>query len=249
MKNKFSCRALLLLTLLLSASSIFAQTDIGEIRGVLIDPYGATVPGARLIANRMDAVDGEKPPTTYSNVNGEFYFSGLPFGTYILEFRFTGFDAAFKKKVEITSGHSHQNRVVFSMEACGDVEPRTAPTVTDSDKAEIVRQILTLHTPQKTGGERPTVSLENIKPQWIGEYKAKVTLMTKSEIQIRGQAKEFPYMKFSELKVKGNCVQVSISQLFALPKDQFLVDYSAMTYEFRKIESHWVGKTLFGTDF
>ncbi|MGH9818905.1 MAG: carboxypeptidase-like regulatory domain-containing protein [Pyrinomonadaceae bacterium] len=249
MKNKSSHHGLLLLILLLSTSSIFAQADKGEIWGVLTDPYGAVVPHARILANRMNAANGEKPLTTSSNVNGEFYFSGLPFGTYMLEFRFMGFDAAFKKKVEITPDHFLQHGVRFSMESCGDVDPNEGASVTDSDKGEIVRQVLTLHIPKRAGGERPTLSIENIKPQWVGEYKTKITLMAQSEIQRRGQAKEFPFLKFSELKVKGDCVQVSISQLFALPKDQFLVDYAAMTYEFRKVESHWVGKTLFGTDF
>jgi hypothetical protein len=182
-------------------------------------------------------------------LNGEFYFSDLPFGIYMLESRFPGFDAAFKKRVEISSDHPALSGVVFLMEGCGDIDPSEPNSITDSDKGEIVRQTLTRYLPKNRDAPKPAVSTENIKLEWLGDYKAKVAFMRQSEINRRGEIKEFPYLKFSELKIKRGCVEAKISELVALPRDQFPVDNSSMTYEFRKIDGHWVKELLIGSDY
>ena len=128
------------------------------------------------------------------------------------------------------------------MESCGDIDPSEPNSVTDSDKGEIVRQTLTRYLPKNRDAPKPAVSTENIKLEWLGDYKVKVAFMRQAEINMRGEIKEFPYLKFTELKIKGGCVEATISELVALPKDRFLVDYASMTYEFRKIDGHWIKK-------
>jgi hypothetical protein len=237
--------------ILVLAEIICAQqprTGTGEVRGVLTDPYGALVPQAKIVANRKNATTEEKGRTAISNVDGEFYFSDLPFGVYMLESRFPGFDA-FKKRVEISSDHPTLSGIVFLMEGCGDIDPSEPNSVTASDKGEIVRQTLTRYLPKNPDAPKQVVSTENIKLEWLGDYKAKVAFMRQSEINRRGEIKGFPYLQFSELKIKGSCVEATISELVALPKDRFLVDNASMTYEFRKIDGHWIKRLLAGSDY
>ena len=88
------------LLILVLAGIICAQqprTGTGEIRGVLTDSYGALVPQAKIVANRKNAPAEEKSRTAISNLDGEFYFSDLPFGVYTLESGFPGFDATHSK--------------------------------------------------------------------------------------------------------------------------------------------------------
>src|ERR1039457_2136601 len=83
MKNKrFQCLATLLMAaaLLLSCQTAFAQMRItGVVSGVVTDPTGATVPGAKIALK--DEVNGTKKEAT-TNSSGQFTFPDLPFGAF-----------------------------------------------------------------------------------------------------------------------------------------------------------------------
>ena len=80
---------LLFTTLFLAASMLLtAQTHQGEIRGAVIDPTGAVVPGATVTASNNDT--GVTLTSVASSV-GAYGLLGLQPGTYTLEVRMDGF--------------------------------------------------------------------------------------------------------------------------------------------------------------
>ncbi|MEP7075185.1 MAG: carboxypeptidase-like regulatory domain-containing protein [Acidobacteriota bacterium] len=228
---------------------VCGQSNIGDVRGILADPNGAVLPGATITARRKEAIEGEKTRSAFTNTNGEFQFLDLPFGVYTLEYTFPGFETGFKMQVTLTSARPSASSITFSLQPCGDVDPTESSAVTDDDKGDIARQILARQILKKPPNKKLTVSTENLKSEWMSVYREKIVLLPQNQIQWLGETKELPYLKFSEMKIKGSCVQAGISELTALPRDQFLVDYTATTYEFRKIGGQWIGKTLIGIDF
>jgi hypothetical protein len=79
-----------MLAVLLPVASVVvpAQTDRGSLAGVVVDPSGARVPGARVTANHRGGTNKE---TTRSDAAGEYRFDAIPAGEYVLEFGSAGF--------------------------------------------------------------------------------------------------------------------------------------------------------------
>jgi protocatechuate 3,4-dioxygenase beta subunit len=90
MKNVL--RAILMLSLLLSSTSLFAQelTTTGSLGGAILDQNGAVIPGAKVT---VSGPTGERPVTT--NDKGLFEISGLVPGNY----KVTGEQPGFKKTI------------------------------------------------------------------------------------------------------------------------------------------------------
>jgi Ca-activated chloride channel family protein len=65
----------------------FAQTNPGEIHGVVIDSAGAALPGVRVM------LAGPEQRSTATDARGEFAFRNLPAGRYQLRFELAGFTA------------------------------------------------------------------------------------------------------------------------------------------------------------
>ena len=66
----------------------FAQATSGNVTGNVLDPTGATVPGATIIA-RNNATGVEN--TTTSTSAGGYRFENLPIGTYTISVTAPGF--------------------------------------------------------------------------------------------------------------------------------------------------------------
>lgn len=74
-----------LYTILVAASSLAAQSGLGSIQGIAVDPEARVVPRAVVSIHRV--FDREQPLLRYSdqqftNENGSFQFSGVPAGRY-----------------------------------------------------------------------------------------------------------------------------------------------------------------------
>src|SRR6185436_13146386 len=86
---------------LLGCAALIAQTDRGAIRGTILDPSGAGVPGARVHADN----DGTKIRTTVlSLAEGGYTFSSLAPGAYHLSVEAAGFKKSVAGNVVVHIG-------------------------------------------------------------------------------------------------------------------------------------------------
>lgn len=94
---RFLASAALLLAL---TGFVFAQTNTGEIAGVVRDPSGAVVPNATVTATNLGT--GLKRSVTSSS-GGQYLLSSLPIGQYQVAVTQSGFQP-FKQNMEVTVG-------------------------------------------------------------------------------------------------------------------------------------------------
>ncbi len=83
---------------------LLAQTFRGGINGSVIDPSGAAVPRAQVVATNVDTA------TVYNSVAssaGEFAFNDLPLGTYTVTVSASGFETVNVNSVSVTAGKTY----------------------------------------------------------------------------------------------------------------------------------------------
>ena len=87
--------------LLLAASACFAQVDTATITGVVTDPSGATLAGARIRAtSQTTGLDYR----TVSADSGVYVLTALPIGTYDFEVAHDGFQTVRRRGVTLNAG-------------------------------------------------------------------------------------------------------------------------------------------------
>ena len=91
----------LLALILLSSIPLIAQTFRGTINGVVTDPSGAVVPGAKVTA--VDVATAAVR-TTISSGAGEFAFTDLPLSSYNVKVEAVGFQATEVTGVQLLAG-------------------------------------------------------------------------------------------------------------------------------------------------
>lgn len=230
------------------AFSISGQQKTGSVRGVLTDMQGAALPFARLSIRKASPLEANDPIYTVTDPFGAFAFSDLPFGKYLLEFTVPSFEAGFKKRVTITADQPVANSVAFAEEPCGDADAEKTP-LTDKERGEIIRQILAVYLPDDTHIKKVTLSTENIKPEWLGEFRQQFILMTPLELEKLSQTRKVAYIKVTPIKTKEGCVAANLADLLTLNSAQVLLSGGIKTYEFRKVGDRWIGKTLMSVVF
>src|ERR1700733_1138294 len=92
--------ACLVLTLLVSALTIWAQAETGQITGTVNDPTGATVPGASVSVRNVDT---NAMRVTLSNADGVYAVTNLMPGEFEVSVTAPGFNA-FKQRVSVAVG-------------------------------------------------------------------------------------------------------------------------------------------------
>lgn len=90
--------ALTLLTLVLCATPILAQTFRGTILGTVTDAQGAVVPGAKVTAHNINT---GLERVTETSADGSYAISELPVGTYTVTVTQSGFQTAVTTKVPV----------------------------------------------------------------------------------------------------------------------------------------------------
>jgi hypothetical protein len=248
-------KKLLLFFMIFSVSgvAVSAQSNLGTIEGQALDPNGAVIPRAQIKLISTNGKTDGNPPTVLTNESGEFRFYNLAFGRYELQMKVSWSEAIVKKQVEIKAENPDQTNLRIIIEGCSGEETKDSGSVTGEDKAEIVRQMLKLLIGKHSNllvneqlKSKLILSTENIEAGWLNaEDKQKFNLLNQSEIQYLADSKsDFLYLKFSKLKVKGNCVETSLDNIWAVGKNSRTLYLSGggNTYEFRKVEKRWVGK-------
>lgn len=240
-------KKLLALLILIFPLQLFAQTEVGLIRGVITDELGAVFPKAKVKITPI--IEGkpieEKSQIMVGDYNGEFIFNNLPIGLYEVEITVSGLDFALRKRVNVQKFEPSKNKdevEIYKFEPCSDILEVTDLT-TENDKAEIVKEIIKDFSFDDKS--KPILLTENIQTEWLSEEKQRFILMSPSEIQTRADTKgDFEYYSLPTFEVKGTCIAISWTYGYAQGKDSKMLYLSGegKTYEFRNIDGKWVKK-------
>src|SRR5688572_30733110 len=93
-------KKLSLLAMCVFAAALFAQTERGNITGVVTDSTNAAVPAATVIITNVATNQAQQVSTTNT---GEYNVPGLPPGTYRMEASATGFKKTIRESVVLTA--------------------------------------------------------------------------------------------------------------------------------------------------
>ncbi len=116
-RGKALCQWLVLTLLCFTTSLLFAQFDTGTINGTVTDPSGAAVAKAIVTATNVGTSAAK---TTTSDSNGNFVFSALPYGNYMVTASSTGFAEAKSSTIVLNVGSVV--RVDLAMSVAGSQE-------------------------------------------------------------------------------------------------------------------------------
>ena len=102
MKSKYIIvlLAFLLIIFISFPALISAQTETGTITGVVTDPSGAVVPGAKIM---VTSVERQNTRSLTTGSKGEYIVTNLEPGTYDITVEGPGF-APYKRRVQVTVG-------------------------------------------------------------------------------------------------------------------------------------------------
>ena len=96
---------LLLIGLLVTFSSAYAQENRGNINGTVTDTSGAVLPGVKVTVT-SPALIGEQVQLTSDQ--GLYRFLSLPVGSYALKFELSGFGIVLREGVVVQVGFSDE---------------------------------------------------------------------------------------------------------------------------------------------
>jgi hypothetical protein len=151
------CISLLMLTAMLASVLAvgYAQTATATIVGTVLDPQGAVVPNANVVARNVETGIER---TTKSTSEGLYRFGNLPPGVYDVSAEAQGFTKAEAKSVRLQVGE--QRDVNFNMLVSGttatvnitSAEPLVETTKTDVSSVIDSKQVATLPTTTSFNG-------------------------------------------------------------------------------------------------
>jgi len=135
--------------------------------------------------------------------------------------------------------------------------PEGNDEVSDADKAEVFRAMLMQATTPQWGVLDPKqrevgviLSTKNIKGDWLQGFEGvSIQLWTQADIQRKADDEaDFLYLWIPEMKVRGQCIAVTLSNTWAVGKNSKSAYMSGggLTYEYRKESGKWVGKFITG---
>jgi hypothetical protein len=111
------------LTLLAVTGAASAQVGGGQITGVITDAAGAPVPGATIVAIRLDTSSRRE---TVSSPQGTYTAAGLAPGTYRLEVDLAGFRSVRRGGVQVETGETIRLDIVLAVGGVDQVVTVTA---------------------------------------------------------------------------------------------------------------------------
>jgi TonB family protein len=150
--------AVLALLLPVAALKVHAQASGGGLVGVVIDPSGARVPGARVVAKSLDGSNQEQ---VKADPAGEYRFSALPPGQYTLEISSAGFRLL---KVNATVVAGQVARIDGSLEV-GSVSE--AITITGQKPPVVTPNVMGTKSRIRVGGMVQAVQLTHqVRPDY-----------------------------------------------------------------------------------
>ena len=212
--------------ILLFVNNAAAQQTPTTLVGRIFSPYADGVRNAT-ITIKLISKKFRYQMTTTSDEAGKYLFPSIPPGSYRVSA--TDRNGLTYENPPFDVPADRMARLDLMIEYGGNClnSAGTPPTLNDADKAVILNQmlrdvLLKKQIPmyeqlkrQKTG---IVLSGENIKAEWLRPIK-NLNLSVLSDADIRRKAEggsEFMYLGFGKLKVKGDCVVSSVSNLWAV---------------------------------
>src|SRR5688500_12209825 len=104
--------------LFLMSSAVGAQQPTALLTGVVVDPNGAVIPGAKILAVE---VSKHVERTTTSNSEGTYILANLPVGIYSIEITSPGFKKQRVENVQLTVGQSVTQDINVSVEGISEL--------------------------------------------------------------------------------------------------------------------------------
>ena len=90
---------ILILLALLFPVSLVAQATEGSVLGIVVDPSGRILVGARVVVTNTQT---NFPRTTVTNDSGEYVIANLPVGIYSVSAEMAGFKTDIESNIEMT---------------------------------------------------------------------------------------------------------------------------------------------------
>lgn len=246
----------LCVVLLYPAFAAVSQTNTGSLSGTVTDVVGIVIPKAKVWATRKS--DQRATYETTTNDSGKFIFTNLPPDVYQVTAarEDTNTKAATEQFVTVSPGRMAQLEIQFGS-GCDNVPEGTDDDVSDADKAEVFRATLKQGISPAWGlldpKQRETgviLSTKNIKRHWLqGIDGVSIYLWTQADIQRKADDEaDFLYLWIPEMKVRGQCIAVTLSNTWAIGKNSKSTYLSGggIIYEYRKESGKWVGKFITG---
>ena len=175
-----SRQLIVVLVILLSCTiTTNAQTSGGTIAGTVLDPSGALVPDASVVARGADT---GTVYTTVTTSSGNFHFSQMQLGRYDLTVTAKGFSTEKLTGILVTTGNVSAAEVHLSTSATGQtVTVNEDSPVVETESSEVVntisgRQVVDL--PLSLGGQSAMRSVESfifLAPGTVGPGTASTT--------------------------------------------------------------------------
>lgn len=91
-----------------------APATSGVLRGHILDPTGALIPGAQVT---VTTAKGAPVKTMTANAAGAYLVQGLPAGSYVIEVSFTGFAPFVSAPIDLAAGQAKRIEIKMAVEA------------------------------------------------------------------------------------------------------------------------------------
>ena len=241
--------------LLYPAFATVAQSNTGSLSGIVTDVLGIVIPKAKVWAIRKS--DQRVTFETTTDDSGKFIFTNLPPDVYQVTVgrEDTKTESATEQFVTVSPGWMAQLEIRFGS-GC-DNAPEGDDDVSDADKAEVFTAMLLQATALQGGlldpKQRETgviLSTKNIERHWLQAIPGvSIQLWTPGDIQRKADDEaDFMYLWIPEMKVRNQCIAVTLSNTWAIGKNSKSAYMSGggLIYEYRKEYGKWVGKFITG---
>ena len=131
-KLRWACCFLVILCL---GRHLGAQMGVATLNGVVSDPTGAQVPGAKVT---LESLTEKASRDTTTNANGEYVIPAIPPGTYKLTVNVGGFQPKTVTNVELTSGQGSTLNISLSIsQSTQEVTVSEAPPLLETTTATL----------------------------------------------------------------------------------------------------------------
>ncbi|MDP9039239.1 MAG: carboxypeptidase-like regulatory domain-containing protein [Acidobacteriota bacterium] len=136
---ELSVASLLLLSFALLAPATHAQTFRGGINGLVVDPQGAVIANATIVA--VEDVNNVSYKTVSSSA-GEFTLTNLPVGIYTITVTSTGFATAKYDQVQVGAGANYTLSAKLSVSSSAQTVEVTAAALTLDTQSDLQSTVL-----------------------------------------------------------------------------------------------------------
>lgn len=240
---------------LLLQGLIWPQQRNGGLSGIVSDGHRSPLPRARVVLTTISRAPATvRKFEAYTDDQGKFMLKNLPSASYEVSISHSSSEAVTEKMVRIVPGRTTEGDFEVGR-GCALLSDRTG-SVTNVDRREAVRLALLEVTDSKWGlltqeqRRELIISTTNIRTEWLYSINSlSIKLLTQNQIQHKANTEgDFLYLSFPEIRVRGRCVAVTVTNSFAIGRNSGMAPMSGggLTFEYRKQAGKWSQKFVRG---